>query len=78
MKSLVIIFRHKAEVNEDCLSVYMENNMCCYHEVTLGSKETKECVEKPVTDSGYYYITHSRISRQQEKMNGIHFLVQLI
>ena len=64
MKSLVIIFSlvdlslsstctdTKPEVNEDCLSVYMENNMCCYHEVTFGSKETKECVEKPVTDSG--------------------------
>ena len=58
MKSLEIIFSlvglslsstctdTKPEVNEDCLSVYMENNMCCYHEVTLGSKETKECVEK--------------------------------
>ena len=82
MKSLVIIFSlvglslsstctdTKPEVNEDCLSVYMENNMCCYQ------RKQKSVLKNlsQIQDT----ITHSRISRQQEKMNGIHFLVQLI
>ena len=51
-----------------CLSVYMKNNMCCYHEVTLGSKETKERVEKPVTDSGYYYTqSHKSSTGENER-----------
>ena len=42
--------------------------MCCYHEVTLGSKETKECVEKPVTDSGYYYTqSHKSSTGENER-----------
>ena len=34
----------------------------CYHEVKVGNTVTKECLERPVTDSGYYHSKSHRTS----------------
>lgn len=56
----------KPESNEDCLSVYMKKSMCCYHESRTGENVTRECIERPVTDSGYGHTQTMRGNSGEE------------
>ena len=61
----------KPEINEDCVSVYMKTSMCCFHESKTGDNVTRECIERPVTDSGYYHTQTMRASSGEEESDTV-------